>query len=376
MPGLQDKLERPRLLFLDGLRGIAVALVVLHHLYLRLFDPGGTGQMPFGLPRTALIGRLGVDAFIVLSGYSLMLPVARAGGGRLPGGLARYFRRRARRILPPYYAALAASLLPLVPALIGWPRLPWHHNVATAPVLSLGAFASHVLLLHNLRADWAFTINGPLWSLATEWQIYFAFAWLLLPLWRRTGALFTAAVATAVGIWLGRFAPQAAPWYLGLFSFGMASAGRSGAPRRKVWSATAVGCVAAAAMVGHWGPANLCLFDCVSGLAVMTVLVGQGSAGRTPFSILLNSRAAVGLGTVSYSLYLIHQPLIVLADTGVTAVCGLTGTARVVGIVVLSLPTLVIATRLFHRIIELPCMPGRPVTPTQAARSAALEPAV
>ena len=47
--------------------------------------------------------------FIVLSGYSLMIPAAR-NGGELVGGFRRYIFRRARRILPPYYAALICSI--------------------------------------------------------------------------------------------------------------------------------------------------------------------------------------------------------------------------------------------------------------------------
>ena len=47
------------------------------------------------------------------------------------------------------------------------------------PVSSSGSLLSHLFLLHNLNASWIYDFNGTLWSIATEWQIYFVFALLL-----------------------------------------------------------------------------------------------------------------------------------------------------------------------------------------------------
>ncbi len=55
-------------------------------------------------------GQVAVDVFIVLSGYCLMLPVARAGGA-LRGGPVGYMKRRARRILPPMLASLGVAMV-------------------------------------------------------------------------------------------------------------------------------------------------------------------------------------------------------------------------------------------------------------------------
>ena len=103
-----DSGSRIRLPYLDGLRGFAALYVVLTHLYgaVRFWSHGA------GLPRLvqkALMafhfGNYMVDVFIVLSGYVLALPVIRA-SLTLPGGMLAYLRRRAKRILPPFYAAL------------------------------------------------------------------------------------------------------------------------------------------------------------------------------------------------------------------------------------------------------------------------------
>jgi len=96
--------------FADGLRALAALTIAIYHSYL---FTGHTGQARSGLPRAMRVlqlGHLAVPVFIVLSGFVLMLPVARRADGALAGGAAGFLRRRARRILPPYYAALALSL--------------------------------------------------------------------------------------------------------------------------------------------------------------------------------------------------------------------------------------------------------------------------
>src|SRR5215203_1884331 len=119
MPGCPEGAPPPpRLAFLDGLRGLAASYVVLHHAALLVPPSGLTG--PATVARFLLRhGHYAVAVFIVLSGYCLMLPVARDPLGRLPGGTLAFFGRRARRILPPYYAALVLcwALIALVPEL-------------------------------------------------------------------------------------------------------------------------------------------------------------------------------------------------------------------------------------------------------------------
>ena len=86
---------RIRFHYLDGMRGIAALYVVLHHAYMEIAWLGGAwmpGWLRFFAPWIRN-GEVAVSAFIVLSGYSLMLPVARAGDLRLPGGIAEFVKR-------------------------------------------------------------------------------------------------------------------------------------------------------------------------------------------------------------------------------------------------------------------------------------------
>src|SRR5436190_12195808 len=105
------KVASRRLHFLDGLRGSACLYVLLFHASTVTTAPDSelSPAMKFLLPWFGR-GHYSVVVFIVLSGFSLMLPIARAGSEGLMGGFGDFMRRRSRRILPPYYAALVLSI--------------------------------------------------------------------------------------------------------------------------------------------------------------------------------------------------------------------------------------------------------------------------
>src|ERR1700689_2493356 len=98
--------------FLDGIRGATALYVVGHHILQWSFINYKNERLPgwFRVVQVFKFGHLAVGIFIVLSGFCLMLPVARSGNDRLTRGLTEFIKRRARRILPPYYAAFVLSL--------------------------------------------------------------------------------------------------------------------------------------------------------------------------------------------------------------------------------------------------------------------------
>ncbi len=188
----------PKLAFLDGIRGLAAFYVVIHHAVFEFISesrPRWISHLLFPFN----FGAAAVGVFIVLSGYCLMLPVARSEDGRLPGGILRYFWRRGRRILPPYYAALGFCLL-LIALTSGVPlppASPWHHAL---PAFKTDTILSHVFLVHNCRYWWFYAIDPPMWSVAVEWQIYFLLPILLVILYRLGfGAFLAFAMALGFG---------------------------------------------------------------------------------------------------------------------------------------------------------------------------------
>lgn len=327
--------EKPalRLAYLDGLRAVAAAYVVAFHAVIGFTGPGLSG--PWRLLRRAFaFGHEAVAIFIVLSGYCLMLPIVRKDSARLAIDFRRFIGRRAYRILPPYFATLLLSLAAVA-------ALPALHTPGSGtiwddslPALEAGPIISHLLLVHNWSKEWGYQINGPLWSVASEWQIYFFFPLLLLPLWRKLGMPGTLLVAALLGFAPLLLVPDAAsvaiPWYLLLFTFGMAAAaiGFSAEPlAARLRAALPFGAICAAL----WG---LCavfslgfgkvwfsmkpLADVLVGLAttaLLLLLTERASAVGPARGLLLRaleSRPLVGLGHFSYSLYLTHLPVVAL----------------------------------------------------------------
>ena len=317
--------------------------MVLHHAALEV-----TGASAF---RIVEIGRgllrhghFAVAVFIVLSGYCLMRPVVGDPAGRLRGGLRGYLGRRAWRILPPYYAALGLCwlLIALVPGLAHPGRVRWDRAL---PAFEPGVVVSHLLLLHNLDERWIFKVDPPVWSVATEWQIYLVFP-MLLVLWRRHGMAVAVAAAFAAGALVAALAgvlgnpalTQLCPWYAGLFAMGMAGAvdGQrgphgGGSPVRSWLCAAVLGLVAlvlAGLAARRGADLPVMIADVLVGCAATGLIVGcarharQGDgAARAGALRLLESRMAMGLGSISYSLYLIHFPLLALCGRQVRS-CG------------------------------------------------------
>lgn len=321
-----------RLAYLDGLRAAAALYVVLFHAGVGF----STGELPLlarSIRRCLAFGHHAVAVFIVLSGYCLMLPAARA-DGRVSGGLRGYLGRRAWRILPPYYAALLGSILLLwvIPALQIPTGTIWDDS---SPAFGRGPIVTHLLLVHNLFPNWIYRINGPLWSVATEWQIYFFFPLVLLPIWRRVGAVATIVVGFTIGCAPLLLAPGVAarwiPWYLGLFALGMCAAGIGFSPRaferrlreRVPWKIVVLVLLASCVLggmffVNAWFRL-MPLSDALVGATTAALLVHytqckvSDAEGDLPTLLrILESRLLVRLGHFSYSLYLTHLPIVAL----------------------------------------------------------------
>ena len=373
--GLEPEQATVRLRYLDGLRGLAALYVVLFHAYQEA-DPDLSGhQYSIVLQyatRWLTHGRFGVCVFIVLSGYCLMLPIVRS-GGKLRGGFWEYVRRRSQRILPSYHAALGLSLLlfAIIPVSL-YPQMGMHWSFAY-PVFTPENILSHIALLHNLRPDSIFKINGPLWSVATEWQIYFVFALLLLPLWRSLGLVATVAIAFGIGLiphfYQRELLEEASFWYLGLFALGMAGAviNFSSQPvyawwRKEVpWDEIGRGLLLVAIAVRLWNgvpPAEAKMVeDCLAGFAIACLLVAwtrqltSGQLRISPVLSLLQSRVVVGLGVFSYSLYLIHMPVLGVVQLGISFL-HLTPLKTLVALLAIAVPICLICAYGFYQLFE------------------------
>jgi peptidoglycan/LPS O-acetylase OafA/YrhL len=313
---------RSRLKHVDGLRALAALFVVLHHAWLTIFPVAS--EWPHGWLFMAtgwmLYGHFAVAGFIVISGYSLTLAVSDA-QPRLEHGTIGFVRRRARRILPPYWIALAVSGL-LVLTVLG--RTTGTHWDTVLPFSTPG-FLVHAALLQDFVP--ARAPNHVFWSIAVEWHIYFLFPIIVL-LWHQRGLPMVVATMGSLALlemallpqpWLNSMAPQ----YILLFVVGVAACSwQRRSPNRIVLRrlpAVAGGLVAAVAVVCIlMGPERslrlLNVLDLPVGLATAAVMVYVGAApihSRLKRTLSWGPLAAVGL--FSYSVYLMHAPLLQLA---------------------------------------------------------------
>lgn len=361
-----------RLEYLDGLRAVASVYVVLFHAGLGFAQPDATDSLARNVQRALSFGHDAVAVFIVLSGYCLMLPVARA-DGEMRRGIRSYFARRAFRILPPYFAALLGSLLliALVPILETPTKTIWDD---TSPAFEPGAVVSHLLIVHNLFPAFVHRINGPLWSVATEWQIYILFPFVLLPVWRRGGALAACGVGFLLGALVCWVAPRTADaanaWYVGLFGMGMAAAGIGFATRttertlreRVPWGVVTllllvvVG-AGVTVFIKRWF-VYMPYSDSLVGLTTACALcyltrtsLNEAARARSLTLRFLESAPLKLLGRFSYSLYLTHLPLVALCFFGLRA-AGLAPGSQWRLLTALSVPVSVVAAYAFYWVFE------------------------
>lgn len=340
---------------LEGLRGLAALYVLLFHCRLYTFPGYPDSSAPWWLDGL-VYGRLAVVFFLILSGFSLAISPAR--DGWRPGGVGPFLRRRAWRILPPYWAALALSLA------IAWFVVPASH---------FGPPTGATVLVYGLVAQDVFTAptpNGTFWSIGVEAELYLLFPLLLL-LRRRLGAVLLVAGVTLPVVARGLMAANASPvegsnWLTPhlapVFVAGLVGAGIVVAPdrvRRLPWHGfavlAAVPVVALAAVKGSVWTVNHYFWVDLAVAPAMTMLIAAVATGRPAFLLrLLTARPVRGLGDFSYSLYLVHLPIVMTVIRRVAPHFVAPGLPTFWFTLVLALPASVLGAWLFARIFELP----------------------
>ena len=260
----EKPVTKPRFDHIDGIRATAALIVYFNHAYAQTWN-AYRGEYPtglFGPTKYSLVaGHLAVTVFIVVSGFCLALPIIDQ--DRLRGGVLGFFKRRVRRILPPYYAALVLCLV-LIFTILGDATGSLWDVPLQVKVTPFRSILAHLLLVQDLFAT--SHINYVFWSIAVEWHIYF-FMPLLVWAWSKYGpgsvvlGTLTFGYALTIGF-LDTRVGRAHPHYLGMFALGMFGAyvARSAAPRyrfwreRVPWKAIALTCFAIAASISvAWG---------------------------------------------------------------------------------------------------------------------------
>ncbi len=171
-----------RLSSVDALRGAAALGVVLYHAVgpNAQFGPRVLRWLAIPVVPAIRFGYVGVFLFFVISGFCIHLSRAKAQvENKQPVSFTAFWKRRFRRLYPPYLIALILYL----------GITAFTTKFALTPFYVWDVI-SHLLMLHNLDSHTVYSINGVFWTLAIEEQLYLAY-FLLLFLrnrwgWRRT----------------------------------------------------------------------------------------------------------------------------------------------------------------------------------------------
>ncbi|MEK9139851.1 MAG: acyltransferase, partial [Nitrospirota bacterium] len=295
---------------IDGLRAIAVIPIILFHAGFQLFSGGFVG----------------VDVFFVISGYLITtIILAELETGQF--SLLKFYERRARRILPALYVVMALCL----PFAWLW-LMPSDAKEFSNSAMAVLVFASNIFFWQSSDYFDAGSELKPLlhtWSLGVEEQFYVLFPIFLMLAWRlgrkRIVVLLTivALLSLALAVYEASRKPVATffllptrGWELAmgsLVAFYLEGKERDQFPLalKQMLSLVGFGLIAVAAL-------TFSKETPFPGLYALVPTVGAGliivfGSPETFVGRLLASRVLVGVGLISYSAYLWHQPLLSFA---------------------------------------------------------------
>ncbi|MBI2733782.1 MAG: acyltransferase [Aquabacterium sp.] len=344
--------------------------VMLHHAVLNI-DSSGIADATWSFLHVAFgHGQFRVDIFFVLSGYCLTLALR---GATHIVSFKLFILRRSIRLLIPYFAGCAMSLL-LIQLCLG-ERTGTHWDFSL-PVTE-GSVITHLLLIHNLWPQYAVTLNHAYWSIGVEYQLYLLFP-LLLWVQHRLGPWKSMAVITAFAYSLWQLSHKlhvgnasdfgASPYYWALFSMGMSAArlGPRGPGSTQEMSLTDKLAVSLMALtMGLWWAVECMryhghvadpIFSFFVGVFTLLVLLYGRQIGLFALVSRIWPRPLLRwIGARSFSLYLVHAPLLQLAWLWLVQPLHLQSAGDQVLVEMLTGGTLsLLVASLFYRFIEQP----------------------
>jgi len=307
---------------LDGMRGLAVLMVLVFHFVGQMLPTNGIERAIVGVTKHGL---LGVDLFFVLSGFLITGLLYEA--HNKPHYLRNFYMRRVLRIFPLYYGVLALVFFvaPLIPLLRGPTLVDLLDRQAWAWLYGINVYlAGH--------EEWSFSYLNHFWSLSVEEHFYLVWPFVVLLLASRPRALIAVCLAISFGAMLARVSGilmgmswwttvVLTPFKLDGLALGAFLAVMVRQPGGLDWLVRALPRIAA--VVGGlvvvtfvWtvlvsrqglevvGSIRAALFQILLACMLLGVLIApKPSAISRAFS----SRVMVFLGTYSYGLYVYHH---------------------------------------------------------------------
>lgn len=301
--------------YIDGLRAIAVLAVIIYHIDASLL-PGGAA---------------GVDVFFVISGFVVSSALAKIKASSLLQLLSEFYARRMRRILP---ALLLMLLVTQALVILFVPQVYLSRFIDdTAFAASLG-YANIFLSGHTdyFSPSAAYNPFVHTWSLGVEEQFYVLFPLLYFGLRRdRAKQAIVVTMLCAISLWWGWnsaasttgaafYSSAARFWEIGtgvLLQLLLSKPSRASSqePRREIWPLTLVGIAGVMISFTSGGGSSFPVPGALLPVAAaaLVVLGLHRREARSPWAAVLEQRWVRLVGLLSYSLYLWHWPVFVLA---------------------------------------------------------------
>ena len=290
---------------IDGLRALAVVPVILFHAGFELFSGGFVG----------------VDVFFVISGY-LITTILIEDIENKRFSLLNFYERRARRILP----ALFFVMLVCIPFAWMW-MLPTQMKDFSQSLVAVSLFASNILFWRESGYFAATSEEKPLlhtWSLAVEEQYYVFFPIFLILAWRfgKNRVFWMIVVLAAISLMLSEWgwrnkatanfylAPTRA-WELLAGSIAAFIVQKRGVQKNDALSLLGLAAIIFSIFAYDENTPFPSVYALVPVLGVILLVLFADK--ETLAARLLSTKVFVGLGLISYSAYLWHQPLFAFA---------------------------------------------------------------
>ncbi|MBT2325786.1 acyltransferase [Variovorax paradoxus] len=301
---------------LDAVKGLACVVIVGHHFARYGPLPAGASSLaPALFEWLAQDGRLAVQVFLVLAGFLAAGSLAPDGVPRIDRPLARVFQRYARLAMP-YLAALSFSVL--VAALVR----PWLDGELVPAAPGMAQLLAHGLLLQDLL-DYEALSTG-VWYVAIDFQLFvlalaaIGFSELLQrrcsmrperSRWLAVALVLLLALASLAVFNRHAAFDDTAFYFFGAYGLGMLVFWIGRATRRSTWQfgMALLLLVGAAALAIDWRSRIA-----IALLTALMVAIVQRRAARGAADWPTVARPLLRLGRISYSLFLIHFPVLLL----------------------------------------------------------------
>ena len=354
--------------FIDFLRGFACLWVIGTHAHAgwtNVYRPTGSDN----IFQSALIwflglGGKGVDLFIVISGFCLTYPLIKVSNGSIDFkelDLKRFLIRRGQRILPVYYTVLFACTFAL------------SAGITFAPFQGLKDVVPYAFLVQNWIPSYHARINGTLWSVAMEAQLYVTLPLILLLIKKlpyRIVLSFLVILSAVMGIlsksvhlssFVNPLSHTAMPVHFGEFILGIIAAitvrhGRSVPTVALITVAIVCSCVGCLGHISKGGSIVSGLGYTAWGITFCIVIILVSKASNDLWDRNLVTRLVSRIGLMSYSMYAIHFPIMLVLER-YKNVFGTQPLQQLSAFMLIGFPSVLVASLVLFQLVEKRSIP-------------------